>query len=56
MEPKLVKFEPELLKAITRAARLSHIKASQWVRNACREKLERDAQARRMTQNAPKDE
>lgn len=39
MKSKLVKFEPDLLKRIIKAAKAQHISAAQYIRNACREQL-----------------
>lgn len=43
MKTFLCKFEPELLKRIKAAAKRSNISAAQYIRNACRAQLERDA-------------
>lgn len=42
MKQKLVEFEKDLLQMIKKAAKSQHISASLWIRQACREKLERE--------------
>lgn len=41
-EPKLIWFERPLLRQIRRSAKSSDTDAAKWIRQACREKLERE--------------
>jgi hypothetical protein len=41
MKSKLVRFEPELLDAIEREAKIQHVKASPLIRAICREYIEK---------------
>jgi hypothetical protein len=45
-EQKVIWFDKQTLKAIRKSAKASDTDAAKWIRQACREKLERDEQNR----------